>query len=46
MAACAGLRPGELVAVQWGDVQLGDDDNASERFIQVQHNYVRRETSC
>ena len=31
------------MAVQWGDVQLGDDDNASERFILVQHNYVRRE---
>jgi hypothetical protein len=42
MAMRAELRRGELVAVQWGDVQLGDDDNASERFILVQHNYVRR----
>jgi hypothetical protein len=25
-----------------GDVQLGADDNDSERFILVQHNYVRR----
>jgi integrase len=43
MAVRAGLRRGELVAVQWGDVQLGADDNVSERFILVQHNYVRRE---
>src|ERR1017187_842013 len=43
MAMRAGLRRGELVAVQWGDVQLGGDDNDSARFILVQHNYVRRE---
>jgi integrase len=43
MAVRAGLRRGELVAVQWGDVQLGADDNNSDRFIVVQHNYVRRE---
>jgi len=43
MAVRAGLRRGELVALEWGDVQLGDDDNDSERFILVQHNYVRRE---
>ena len=38
----AGLRRGELVALQWGDVQLGTGDHAA-RFILVQHNYVRRE---
>ena len=43
MAVRAWLRRGELVAVQWGDVQLGGDDHDSERFILVQHNYVRRE---
>jgi integrase len=43
MAVRAGLRRGELVALQWGDVQLGDDDCDSQRFILVQHNYVRRE---
>ena len=43
MAVRAGLRRGELVAVQWGDVQLGGDENDSERFVLVQHNYVRRE---
>jgi integrase len=42
-AVRGGLRRGELVSVQWGDVQLGTDDNDSERFILVQHNYVRRE---
>jgi integrase len=42
MAVHAGLRRGELVALQWGDIQLGENDN-SERFILVQHNYVRRE---
>ena len=43
MAVRAGLRRGELVALQWGDVQLGGDDKDSDRFILVQHNYVRRE---
>jgi len=39
----AGLRRGELVALQWGDCQFGKDENDSNRFIVVQHNYVRRE---
>jgi integrase len=39
----AGLRRGELVALQWGDIQFGRDDDDSNRFIVVQHNYVRRE---
>ncbi len=43
MALRAGLRRGELVAVQWGDVQLGATEDDSERFILVRHNYVRRE---
>ena len=43
IAVRSGLRRGELVALQWGDVQLGTDDHDSERFILVQHNYVRRE---
>ena len=38
-----GLRRGELVAFQWGDIQFGADENDSNRFIIVRHNYVRRE---
>jgi integrase len=43
MALRAGLRRGELVAVQWGDIQFGKDAQDPNRFIVVQHNYVRRE---
>jgi integrase len=43
MAVRAGLRRGELVAVQWGDIQFSGDADCSDRFILVQHNYVRRE---
>jgi integrase len=39
----AGLRRGELVALQWGDIQFGKDENDTNRFIVVKHNYVRRE---
>jgi integrase len=43
MAVRTGLRRGELVALQWGDIQFGGDEADSNRFILVQHNYVRRE---
>ena len=43
MALRAGLRRGELVAVQWGDLQFGRDAQDANRFIVVEHNYVRRE---
>jgi integrase len=43
MALRAGLRRGELVAVQWGDIQFGKDEEDPNRFIVVQHNYVHRE---
>ena len=39
----AGLRRGELVALQWGDIQFGGSEDDPNRFIVVQHNYVRRE---
>ena len=32
-AVRTGLRRGERVALQWGDVQLGADDADSDRFI-------------
>jgi len=39
----AGLRRGELVALQFGDIQFGKDEGDANRFILVRHNYVRRE---
>jgi integrase len=42
MAVRTGLRRGELVALQWGDIQFGNEVD-SNRFMLVQHNYVRRE---
>src|SRR5579864_1087802 len=39
----AGLRRGELVALRWGDLQFGEDENDSNRFILVRHNYVHGE---
>jgi integrase len=32
-----------LVALQWGDIQLGKDEEDHNRFIVVQHNYVHGE---
>ena len=43
LAARAGLRRGELVAIEWGDIEFGRDDRDTNRYILVQHNYVRRE---
>jgi integrase len=43
LAVRAGLRRGELVALQWGDIEFGRSDKDRNRFILVQHNYVRRE---
>jgi len=38
----AGLRRGELVALQWGDIQFGANEDDPNRFILVQRNYVHR----
>ena len=35
----AGLRKGELIALKWGDIQFGDNENDPNRFILVQRNY-------
>ncbi len=43
LAVRGGLRRGELVAIEWGDIEFGKDDKDSNRFILVQHNFVRRE---
>jgi len=40
MALRDGLRKGELLAVRWGDIQFGNSDNDSNRYILVQRNYV------
>jgi len=37
----AGLREGELLALRWGDIQFGQDDDPN-RYILVQRNYDRR----
>jgi integrase len=36
----AGLRRGELVAMQWGDIQFGASEQDTNRYILVQRNYV------
>jgi integrase len=43
VAVRAGLRRGELVDLRWGDIHFGRNDQDPNRFILVQHNYVRRE---
>ena len=42
VALRCGLRRGELVALQWGDIQFGADETDSHRFILVQRNYVHQ----
>jgi len=36
----AELRRGELIALQWGDIQFGSSETDSNRYILVQHNFV------
>ena len=38
-----GLRRCEVVALQWGNIQFGNSENDSNRYIFVQHNYVNRQ---
>ena len=40
LAVRAGLRRGELVALQWGDIEFGRGQNDPNRYLLVQHNYV------
>jgi integrase len=40
IALRAGLRRGEVVALQWGDFQFGTDDATVARYIEVRRNYV------
>lgn len=41
LAVRAGLRRGELVAVRWGDFQFGADEHDRNRYVLVEHNYVK-----
>lgn len=34
-----GLCNGELIALQWGDVQFGESENDSNRYILGQRNF-------
>jgi integrase len=36
----AGLRRGELIALQWGDIQFGSSETDSNRYILVQRSFV------
>jgi len=41
-AVRAGLREGEIAALQWGDIQFGDGEHDADRYILAQRNYDRR----
>jgi integrase len=41
-AVRAGLREGEIAAVQWGDIQFGKGEEDIDRYILVRRNYDRR----
>ncbi len=36
----AGLRKGEVIALKWGDIQFGENDRSSNRYILVQRNWA------
>jgi integrase len=40
LALRAGLRRGEVVALKWGDIQFGESDADTNRYILVQRNYA------
>jgi len=37
------LRRGELIALKWGDIQLGESETDANRYILVQRNHARGE---
>ncbi|HST09045.1 MAG TPA: site-specific integrase [Terriglobales bacterium] len=38
--ARTGMRLGEVLALRWGDIQFGEDENDKNRFIFVRRNWV------
>lgn len=40
VALRAGLRRGEVVALKWGDIQFGESEEDSNRYLLVQRNYA------
>ncbi len=36
-----GMRMGELLALEWGDIQFGENEDDANRFILVRRNFVR-----
>jgi integrase len=34
------LRRGEVIALKWGDIQFGENDGDTNRYILVQRNYA------
>src|SRR4029077_9678217 len=40
-ALSTGLRLGELIALRWDDIQFGDSEDDSNRYIMVSRNYTR-----
>jgi len=41
-AVRAGLREGEIAALQWGDAQFGDGKDDCDRYVVIQRSYDRR----
>jgi integrase len=39
----AGLRQGELVGLQWDDIQFGETEDDPNRYLLIRHNIVRGE---
>lgn len=39
----AGLGLGELLALEWDDIQFGESEDDPDRYILVQHNFTRGE---
>jgi integrase len=41
--ARTGMRVGEVVALKWGDIQFGEDEDDRNRFIFIRRNWVAKQ---